>query len=124
MVIKRTFPARPTTPDDPMQAAVDRIAVAAFDEAKESRAGMYSWYYLSLDYAKLTNGTASFLSNKKYNQWFNMRGILFCYIFVILVNMPVVIPLIYYDTFGLNNMGLCAVNPMNKLTTICALSGQ
>uniref|UniRef100_A0A915IP24 G-protein coupled receptors family 2 profile 2 domain-containing protein n=1 Tax=Romanomermis culicivorax TaxID=13658 RepID=A0A915IP24_ROMCU len=61
---------------------------------------------------------------KKYHQWFNIHGILLWYASVILVNIPVVVPLIYYDSFGLNNMGICAVNPINKITTMCALSGQ
>uniref|UniRef100_A0A915JB58 G-protein coupled receptors family 1 profile domain-containing protein n=1 Tax=Romanomermis culicivorax TaxID=13658 RepID=A0A915JB58_ROMCU len=60
----------------------------------------------------------------KYNQWFDTQGILVCYAFAIIVNTPFFIPLIYYDVFGLNNVGLCGVNPINKITTMCALSGQ
>uniref|UniRef100_A0A915K2B9 Uncharacterized protein n=1 Tax=Romanomermis culicivorax TaxID=13658 RepID=A0A915K2B9_ROMCU len=61
---------------------------------------------------------------KKYQQWFKLRGILLCYAFAILINMPVIVPLIYYDTFGVTSMGICGASPVNKLTTMCALSGQ
>uniref|UniRef100_A0A915HMR8 Uncharacterized protein n=1 Tax=Romanomermis culicivorax TaxID=13658 RepID=A0A915HMR8_ROMCU len=58
---------------------------------------------------------------KKYHQLSKARGILHCYAFAIILIMPVYTPLIYYDVFGLSNAGVCGVNPINTITTICAV---